>query len=88
MLAGYADLTGRGSTWYQPSVWFDMHPDQARASVLLGSAIIGDAAVPIEIWRAMRDLAGEGLYADGFLDFRIRDDSLETGTLVCHYPAD
>ena len=56
--------------------------------MLLGSTVIGEAAVPVEIWRAMRDLASEDLYADGFLDFRIRNDLLETGTLVCYYPAD
>lgn len=88
VLARYADLTGRPGTWHRPSVWFDMHPEQPRTSVLLGSTVIGEAAVPVEIWRAMRDLAGEDLYADGFLDFRIRDDRLETGPLVCHYPAD
>lgn len=88
LLARYADVTDRRSTWHQPSVWFDMQPDQARASVLLGSTVIGEAAVPVEIWRAMRDLASEDLYADGFLDFRIRNDLLETGTLVCYYPAD
>ena len=88
LLAHYADLTDRRSTWHQPAVWFDMHPDQARASVLLGSTVIGEAAVPVEICRAMRDLASEDLYADGFLDFRIRNDLLETGTLVCYYPAD
>lgn len=88
LLAHYADLTGRRSPWHQPSVWFHMQPDQPRASVLLGSTVIGQAAVPVEIWRAMRDLASEDLYADGYLDFRIRNDLLETGTLVCYYPAD
>ena len=88
LLTRYANLTSRHSTWHQPSVWFDMQPDQARACVLLGSTVIGEAVVPVEIWRAMRDLASEGLYADGFLDFRIRNDLLETGTLVCYYPAD
>ncbi len=88
LLSHYADLTGRRSTWHQPCVWFDMHPDDARASVLLGSTVIGEAAVSVEIWRTMRDLASEDLYADGFLDFRIRNDLLETGALVCFYPAD
>ena len=88
LLARYADLNGRRSTWHQPAVWFDMQPDQPRASVFLGSTLIGEAAVPVEIWTAMRDLASEDLYADGFLDFRIRNDLLETGTLVCHYPAE
>ena len=78
LLARYADLADRRSTWHQPSVWFDMQPDQPRASVLLGSTVIGEAVVPVEIWRAMRDLSSEGLYADGFLDFRIRNDLLET----------
>lgn len=63
-----------------------MQPDQPRASVLLGSTVIGEAAVPVEIWSAMRDLASQDLYADGSLDFRIRNDLLETGTLVCYYP--
>lgn len=88
LLSQYAELTGRRNAWHQSSVWFDMQPDQPRASVLLGSTVIGQAAVPVEIWRAMRDLASEDLYADGFLDFRIRNDLLETGTLVCYYPAD
>ena len=88
VLSHYADLTDRQGAWHQPSVWFDMHPDVPRASVLLGSTVVGEAAVPVEIWRAMRNLATEDLYADGFLDFRIRDDVLETGTLVCYYPAD
>ena len=88
LLSQYAELTGRRNAWHQSSVWFDMQPDQPRASVLLGSTVIGQAAVPVEIWRAMRDLASEDLYADGFLDFRIRNDLLESGTLVCYYPAD
>lgn len=88
LLSHYAELTGRRNTWHRPSVWFDMQPDQPRASVFLGSTLIGEAAVPVEIWTAMRDLASEDLYADGFLDFRIRNDLLETGTLVCHYPAE
>jgi hypothetical protein len=62
-----------------------MQADQSRASVLLGSTVIGEAAVPVEIWRTMRGLASEDLYA-GFLDFRIRNDLLETGTLVLYYP--
>ena len=87
-LAHYAELTDRRDAWHQPSVWFDMQPDQPRASVLLGSTVIGEAAVPVEIWSAMRDLASQDLYADGSLDFRIRNDLLETGTLVCYYPTD
>jgi hypothetical protein len=86
-LSYYADLTDRRGTWHQACVWFDMHPDQPRADVLLGSTAIGEAAVPVEIWRMMRNLANEDLYADGFLDFRIRNDLLETSTLVCSYPA-
>ena len=88
VLSHYAGLTDRRGTWHQPSVWFDMQPDQPRASVLLGTTVIGEAAVPVEIWRAMRNLASEDLYADGVLDFRIQNDQLETGTLVCYYPAD
>ena len=90
VLSHYAGLTDRPGTWqwHQPSVWFDMQPDQPRASVVLGSTVIGQAAVPVEIWRAMRNLASEDLYADGVLDFRIQNDQLETGTLVCYYPAD
>jgi hypothetical protein len=79
--------TRRGG-WHQPCVWFDMQPDLPRASVLLGSTVIGEAAVPVQIWRAMRDLASRDLYADGFLDFRLPNDLLEIGTLVCYYPAD
>lgn len=33
-------------------------------------------------------LASENLYADGFLDLRLKDDVIGTGTLVCYYPAD
>ena len=88
LLSHYADLTDRPGGWHQPCVWFAMQPDSPRASVLLGSTVIGEAAVPVPIWRAMRDLASEDLYADGFLDFRLPNDLLETGTLVCYYPAD
>lgn len=88
MLSYYADITdGRGG-WHQPCVWFDMHPAQPRASVLLGDTVIGEAAVPVGIWEVMRGLASKDLYADGVLDFRIRNELLETGTLVCYYPAD
>jgi hypothetical protein len=88
LLSRYDDLTNRRGAWHRPSVWFDMLADQPRASVLLGSTVIGEAAVPVEIWRTMRELASEGLYADGFLDVRLRNDLLETETLVCYYPAD
>ncbi len=87
LLRHYAGFTkGRGG-WLHPSVWFDMFPDQPRAHVVLGSTVIGEARVPVEIWGAMRDLASENLYADGFLDLRLKDDAIETGTLVCYYPA-
>lgn len=87
LLSRYADLSNGPGKWQRPSVWFDMLPDQPRAHVLLGSTVIGEAPVPGEIWRTMRDLAGEDLYADGFLDLRLRNDVLETGTLICYYPA-
>lgn len=88
LLSSYADLGNQRGKWQQPSVWFDMLPDQTRAHVLLGNSVIGEAAVPVEVWRTMRDLASEDVYADGFLDLRLRNDLLETGTLVCYYPAD
>lgn len=88
LLSRYADLTNARGKWHQPSVWFDMLPDQPRAYVLFGSTVIGEAAVPVEIWRALRDLADEDSYADGFLDFRLKNDVMETGTLVCYYPTD
>jgi hypothetical protein len=88
LLRRYARLTRGRDGWHSPSVWFDMLPDQPRAYVLLGSTVIGEAQVPVEIWRPMRDVAGESLYADGFLEFRTRNDDIETGTLICYYATD
>lgn len=87
LLSHYASLNSGRLAWERPPVWFDMLPEQPRARVLLGDMVIGEASVPIQIWRTMRDLAEEDLYADGFLDFRLREDQLETGALVCYYPA-
>lgn len=85
VLRRYAELDRGLGGRHQVSVWFEMLPDRPRASVLLGSVVIGEAAVPAEIWRAMRSAAGVGLYADGFLDFRVRNDAVQTGELLCYY---
>jgi hypothetical protein len=86
LLPHSAELTDRRGAWHRPAVWFDMQPDQSRASVLLGTTVIGQAAVPVDIWTAMLTLASENLYADGIFDFRIHNDQLEIGTLVCTTP--
>jgi hypothetical protein len=89
LLSRYAQLTDGRGTWHRPSVWLDMLPDRPRAHVLLDGTVIGEARVAVEIWRSLRDLASEeSLYADGFLDLRLRNGLLETGMLVCYYPVD
>lgn len=81
---GRGDLLG----WRRPGVWFDMHPDQPRAHVAIGRTVVGETQVPVEIWRKMREAAEGELYADGFLEVRLRNGKVETGTLLCCYAAE
>jgi hypothetical protein len=81
---GSGDLRG----WHRPAVWFDMDPDDALAHVAIGRKVIGEARVPVLIWRRMQEAARDGLYAAGFLEVRLRRGEIETGTLLCMYVDD
>ena len=87
-LRRYAELATGVGGWSRPRVWFDMFPSQPRAYVLVGSTVVGEAHVPRKIWQRMTNLADGNVYADGSLEFRVRHNAIETGTLLCCYVAD
>lgn len=87
-LQRFAEVDAGVLGWHRPLVWLDMLPDEKRARVALGGSVVGGARVPEEIWRRMIRLADEGWYAGGSLEFRIRDEAIEYGTLLVRYAAD
>jgi hypothetical protein len=64
-----------------------MFPSRPRAYVVLGTTVVGQAHVPREIWQRMNKV-DDNVHADGSLEFRVKHNAIETGTLLCSYVAD
>ena len=88
VLRRYAELARGVGGWSRARVWLDMFPGRPRAHVCLGSKVVGEVQVPREIWQRLNDVADDNVYADGSLEFRVKHNAIETGTLLCSYVAD
>lgn len=72
--------------WRRPWVWLEMLAEAPRARVLIGTAEVGHADVPLARWERMSVAAARHVFADGVLPVRLTGDgAVEVGWLVVSF---
>lgn len=85
-MSSVLQLSRKPYRWHSAPVWLAMTDTPGRATVHIGTSMIGSTNFPVEAWTRMRALEHLGLRADGSLGLRRRHDRIEVGEFLTSQP--